>query len=84
VLLGQDRADEPDDRGSVGKMPTTSVLLRDRAVESFVRVVGPDLLGKPVKARMSAGAATRCSASCGTFSVRASTTIRNCELFASG
>ena len=43
VLLGQDGADEPDDRGAVGEDPDDVGAAADLAVEAFVGVVGPDL-----------------------------------------
>ena len=43
VLLGQDGADEPDDRGAVGEDADDVGAAADLAVEAFVGVVGPDL-----------------------------------------
>ena len=81
VLLGQHRSDESDDAGSVGEDPDDVGAAADLAVEPLLGVVGPDLapdgLGNPVKARMSARAASRCSATPGSLSVRASRTRSN-------
>jgi hypothetical protein len=76
VLLGQDGADEADDRAAVGEDPDDVGAAADLAVEAFVGVVGPDLSPdllreRSVKARMSARAVSRCSATAGSLSCRA-------------
>lgn len=46
-LLGQDRADEPNDCVSVGEGTQGVGAAADPAVEPLVVVVGPDLLPEP-------------------------------------
>jgi hypothetical protein len=57
VLLGQDGADEADDRVPVGKMPTTSVRARisllSRSLGLFDQICRQISWGNAVKARMS-------------------------------
>ena len=43
MLLGEDRADEADDRVAVGEDPDDVGAAADLAVEPLVGVVGPDL-----------------------------------------
>jgi len=43
VLLGQDRADEPDQGGAVGEDADDVGAAADLAVEALLRVVGPGL-----------------------------------------
>ena len=42
-LLGQDRADQPDDGGAVGEDPDDVGAAADLLVQPFLRVVRPDL-----------------------------------------
>ncbi len=43
VLLGEDRADEPDDRRPVGKDPDDVAAAAQLAVEPLLRIGRPDL-----------------------------------------
>jgi hypothetical protein len=72
VLLGQDGADESDDAGPVGEDPDHVGAPSDLAVESFLglldQICRQISFGNGVKARMSARAFSRCSATAGSFS----------------
>ena len=78
VPLGQDGADEAGDRVPVGADADHVGAVADLLVEPVVGVVRPDLLpdilGNAVKARMPSWAFSRCSATRGSFSARASAT----------
>ncbi len=82
VLLGQDGADEADDRVPVGEDADHVGAAADLLVEPFVGVVRPDLppdllRERGEKARMSSRALSMCSATRGSFSARASATRSN-------
>jgi hypothetical protein len=77
-LFGEDGADEADDRGAVGKIPTTSVrrricLLR-RSWGLFERIWRQSSVGNAVKARRSSRVLSRYSAASGIFSLIMSST----------
>ena len=46
-LFGEDRADEADDRVTVREDPDGVGAAADLAVQSLVRIIGPDLLPEP-------------------------------------
>jgi len=76
-LFGQDGTDEPNDRGPVGEDPDHVGAATDLAVGPLVgmdQIWRQTSLGNAVKARMSARAPSRWSATAGSFSDRASTT----------
>ena len=90
VLFGEHGADQADQGGPVGKDADDVGAAADLAVQPFLGVVGPDLapdgFGEAVKAKMSARAASRCSATAGSLSTRASRIRSNwaCTASASG
>ena len=47
-LFGEDCADEADERVAVGEDPDGVGAAADLAVQSLVRIIGPDLLPEPV------------------------------------
>jgi len=81
VLFGQDGADEPGQGVAVGEDADDVGAAADLPVQPLGRVVRPDLppdlLGNAVNARTSARAASRCSATAGSLSARASRTRSN-------
>ena len=76
VLLGEHGADEADQGVAVGEDPDHVGALADLAVEPFLglfdQIWRHSSRGKLVKARTSARAVSRCSATVGSFSARAS------------
>ena len=73
VLFGEDGADEADQRGSVGE-DTDDVGAAPWGL--FDQIWRQIALGNAVKARMSARAASRCSATAGSLSAIASSSRR--------
>jgi hypothetical protein len=81
VLLGQDGADEADDRVPVGEDADHVGAAADLLVEPCVGVVRPDLppdlLGERGEGEDGLVAFSRCSATRGSFSARALATRSN-------
>ena len=82
VLLSQDRADESDQAAAVGEDPDDVGSATDLAAEPFLcylQICRQISLGKLAKASTSAWTASRCSATAGSFSLRASRTRSYCS-----
>ena len=86
VLLGQDCANQPDDRAAVGEDANDVGAAAARWVEAFVGVVGLDLLGERGEREDVGTPSSRWLATAGSLSVWASTTRSNwsCTDSASG
>lgn len=85
VLFGQDGADEADEGVAVGEGADDVGAAADLAVEALVGPdLAPQLLGKAVKARTSARAASRWECTSGSLSATESRSLSNWACTASG